>query len=154
MLYQLSYFRMYYDLISRSKAEPNRGQWWIRTTVGLRQLSYSQPHLATLVTAPSVAQITLSTPSWVQRYKKLLSLQLSRGLTLGLTHYNINWASSSQSLPMNFQIYRGIFLIFSRRNGEFLRTYHLILPKFHLILPKNYSVPPWKIFFPHLKNRK
>ena len=27
------------------------GQWWIRTTEGESQLSYSQPHLATLVTA-------------------------------------------------------------------------------------------------------
>ena len=27
------------------------GQWWIRTTEGETQLSYSQPHLATLVTA-------------------------------------------------------------------------------------------------------
>ncbi len=46
---------------------------------------------------------------------------------------------------MNFQISRGIFLIFSRRNGEFLRTYHLILPKFHLILPKNFFFPPEEI---------
>ena len=29
------------------------GQWWIRTTEVERQLSYSQPHLATLVTAHS-----------------------------------------------------------------------------------------------------
>ena len=29
------------------------GQWWIRTTEGESQLSYSQPHLATLVTAHS-----------------------------------------------------------------------------------------------------
>ena len=38
VLYQLSYFR-------------KSGQWWIRTTAGVSQLSYSQPHLATLVTA-------------------------------------------------------------------------------------------------------
>lgn len=34
------------------KAAPLRGQRWIRTTEVERQLSYSQPHLATLVTAP------------------------------------------------------------------------------------------------------
>lgn len=34
------------------KAAPLRGQRWIRTTEGVSQLSYSQPHLATLVTAP------------------------------------------------------------------------------------------------------
>lgn len=34
------------------KAAPLCGQRWIRTTEGVSQLSYSQPHLATLVTAP------------------------------------------------------------------------------------------------------
>ena len=46
MLYQLSYFRIH--VMEKS------GQWWIRTTEGVSQLSYSQPHLATLVTAPLV----------------------------------------------------------------------------------------------------
>ena len=55
---------------------------------------------------------------------------------------------SPQSLPMNFQISREMFLIFSRGNGETLRTYHLILPKFHLILPKNFFFPPRKSKFP------
>ena len=37
------------------------GQWWIRTTEGVSQLSYSQPHLATLVTALIALKIALRT---------------------------------------------------------------------------------------------
>ena len=39
-------------------------------------------------------------------------------------------------------------MIFSRGNGEILRTYQMILPKFHLILPKFHLIPPKNFFFP------
>ena len=47
---------------------------------------------------------------------------------------------------MNFSNSSEEFLYFSGRNGEILRTYHLILPKFHLNLRKFCVIPPWRIF--------
>ena len=63
-----------------------------------------------------------------------------------LTHYNIK-LNKLISISPDVQIYRGIFLIFSRRNGETLPKYRLILPKYHLILPKNFFFLPknWTI---------
>ena len=52
------------------------------------------------------------------------------------------------AISPDFQISRGIYLIFSRGNGEILRTYQMILPKFHLIPPKFHLIPPKNFFFP------